>query len=616
MQIMKKIILLFAMMMAVGTVSAETVKLYATFGTPASNASYNAETNTYSWTDTSNNLMECFTFSNGELANCTTLMFAFSDNKIDNEDKPVRINLLFSDGKSVDTNSGFYTAGTKTITLSEVSLTKDEVSHTLADVTAIRFGGCVKTSGSAVVKASDMYLERSIETTTLSATFGIPANSAAYGGYYAWTGSTSNLMDCFTFSGNMGDYSKLCFTIKQLSTFEDNGETKYAPVRVGYYKGSTWTELGSGFYNDGDKEVSLSGIETPADVTKICFGGKDRSSGNVMLTNMYVEKSDETKLYATYGTPGSNATFTANTYKWTSSSSNLMDVFTFSNGELANYTTLTFTFSDLTDDASVRMGYKVSGSDTFNEFGTGFYSAGTKTVDLSGLGVNLSTVTKICFGGRSNSGSCVIKAEDVTLSNATLITGLTRQFTKDRKSTVCLPFDLTEAEATAAGKFYTLSSVDGTTLTFTEVADPAAYTPYVFVPATEYPFAFLNKSIASSVGKTCQTVVGDYTFQGVMVAGNVPQGAYGYNAENGAFSKTTSGNVDIAACRAYIKYTGSEEGSVKSLTAVFNDDATTTAIQQMQSAAVSKAMYNLAGQRVGSGYKGIAIVNGKKVLMK
>ena len=606
------------MMLAVGTVSAETVKLYATFGTPANEASYAAETFTYSNAKSYSNLMNCFTFSNGELANCSSLKFTLSSLSGN-----MRINFSYGDGASDNLNISsekygneaiFGSNGDKTITMEYVATALATVSKTLSDVKAIRFGGA-SDNGSVVIKASDMYLERTIETTTSSASFGTPANSATYGGYYAWTESTSNLMDCFTFSSNMGDYSKLCFTIKQLSTYEDNNETKYHGVRVGYYKGNTWTELGNGFYSDGDKDVSLSDIETPADVTKICFGGRD-ASGNVMLTNMYVEKSDGTKLYATYGTPGSKATFTANTYKWTSSSSNLMDVFTFSNGELANYTTLTFTFSDLSSDASVRMGYKVSGSDDFHEFGTGFYSAGEKTVDLSGLGVNLSTVTKICFGGRSNSGSCVIKAEDVTLSNATLITGLTRQFTKDRKSTVCLPFDLTEAEATAAGKFYTLSSVDGTTLKFTEVTDPDAYTPYVFVPATEYPFAFLNKSIASSVGKTCKTEVSGYTFQGVMVAGNVPSGAYGYNAEDGTFSKTTTGSVTIDACRAYI--TGPADANTAKLTALFTDSEM-TGISEVSGSKVQvsgDAMYNLQGQRVGEGHKGLVIKNGKKIFVK
>lgn len=123
--------------------------------------------------------------------------------------------------------------------------------------------------------------------------------------------------------------------------------------------------------------------------------------------------SDSNTLTATFGTPGSNASYAAPTYTWTGSTSNLMTVFEFANGELANYKTLTFTFSNLVD-GPVRMGYYVGSA--FTEFGNGFYSAGTKTVDLTTLGIDLSTVTKIAFGGRSNAGSCDIKASDVILS--------------------------------------------------------------------------------------------------------------------------------------------------------------------------------------------------------
>ena len=123
--------------------------------------------------------------------------------------------------------------------------------------------------------------------------------------------------------------------------------------------------------------------------------------------------TETTKLYATFGTPGSNASYNAPTYTWTGSTNNLMTVFEFNNGELKNYSKLVFTFSNLVD-GPVRMGYYV-GSD-FTEFGSGYYNAGTKTVDLTALGIDLSTVTKIAFGGRSNAGSCDIVASDVILS--------------------------------------------------------------------------------------------------------------------------------------------------------------------------------------------------------
>ena len=138
-----------------------TSPLYATFGTPGGNASYDANTFTYTWTGTTNNVMSCFTFSNGELAQYATLKFKFTDLS----GGSVRINLLFSDNKNVNTNSGYYSAGEKTITLSELNLTSsDNTAHTLADVTAIRFAGNSIGSGNSqettIIKASEMYLEK------------------------------------------------------------------------------------------------------------------------------------------------------------------------------------------------------------------------------------------------------------------------------------------------------------------------------------------------------------------------------------------------------------------------------------------------------------------------
>lgn len=119
-------------------------------------------------------------------------------------------------------------------------------------------------------------------------------------------------------------------------------------------------------------------------------------------------------ITATFGTPANKATYSAPTYTWTETYSNLMTCFEFSNGELAQYKTLKFTISNLTG-GTVRMGYYV-GKD-FKEFGSGYDSDGTKTVDLTALGIDLSTVTKISFGGKSGKGSVDINASDVILSN-------------------------------------------------------------------------------------------------------------------------------------------------------------------------------------------------------
>lgn len=260
----------------------------------------------------------------------------------------------------------------------------------------------------------------------LYATFGTPGSNGSYTApTYTWTAGNSNLMTVFEFSsGQLKDYKKLVFTISNLTTG--------ASVRMGYYVGSEWKEFGNGYYSGGTKEVDLTalGIDLST-VTKISFGGKSGSGGSVDIkaSDVYLEGASGSSssgsgsssgtisgggLSATFGTPGSNASYSAPTYTWTAGNNNLMTVFEFSGGQLKDYKTLSFTISNLSSGASVRMGYYVGSS--FTEFGSGYYSNGTKTVDLTALGIDLSTVTKISFGGRSGSGSVDIKAADVTLS--------------------------------------------------------------------------------------------------------------------------------------------------------------------------------------------------------
>lgn len=269
------------------------------------------------------------------------------------------------------------------------------------------------------------------EVTYSPTSFSTPGGNATYeNGVYTWTGSTNNLMTIVEFAaGELANYKTLEVTTSNMS--------EGANWRMGYVlDGGSFTQFtGSPYYSAGTKTVDLkaladSGVDL-SKVTKIQMGGNSGTgsieivpSGVVLKGNAGSGNNDNTgggdntggdgnTLTATFGTPGGNASYSAPTYTWTGSTSNLMSCFEFSNGELANYTTLTFTFSNLVD-GPVRMGYYV-GSD-FTEFGNGYYSAGTKTVDLTALGIDLSTVTKIAFGGRSNAGSCDIVASDVILS--------------------------------------------------------------------------------------------------------------------------------------------------------------------------------------------------------
>lgn len=139
----------------------------------------------------------------------------------------------------------------------------------------------------------------------------------------------------------------------------------------------------------------------------------DELSGDV--TEEALPEPEPQTLTATFGTPGSNGSYTAPTYSWTATNNNLMTCFEFANGELANYKTLSFTLSNLTSGTMVRMGYYVGSA--FTEFGNGYGSNGAKTVDLTALNIDLAAVTKISFGGRTGTGSVDILASEVVLSN-------------------------------------------------------------------------------------------------------------------------------------------------------------------------------------------------------
>ncbi|MBR1880643.1 MAG: fimbrillin family protein [Prevotella sp.] len=139
-------------------------KWYAKFETPGSNATYSAPT--YTWTGSTSNLMQIFSFTKGELVNYKKLVFTTSSLSSGGS---YRINISYGSGSNENMNitgdhyndgsSSFGSAGTKTITMSHVSTALASVSKTLSDVKAIRFGGSSSNGGSINIQASDCYLD-------------------------------------------------------------------------------------------------------------------------------------------------------------------------------------------------------------------------------------------------------------------------------------------------------------------------------------------------------------------------------------------------------------------------------------------------------------------------
>ncbi len=118
---------------------------------------------------------------------------------------------------------------------------------------------------------------------------------------------------------------------------------------------------------------------------------------------------DATKKFASYGTPASNGTWNAETrtYSWTASYSNLMTIFEFPNGELADYQSIHLTTSDYTDAYRICL---MNGSTAVATIA--FYSGGQKDINFADRtetkDVDLSKITHISFGGASGSGSIVL----------------------------------------------------------------------------------------------------------------------------------------------------------------------------------------------------------------
>lgn len=203
-------------------------------------------------------------------------------------------------------------------------------------------------------------------------------------------------------------------------------------------------------------------------------------------------------------------------------------------------------------------------------------------------------------------------ASDIVYDPIKATVAYDRTFTEGRKSTVCLPFALTEAEVTAAGTFYELTSAADGTLTFSEVSETEAYKPYVFEAKTANPnpFASLtNKTIEASADATTSYTVDGYTFQGTLAHQSLPSGVYGYNAANGVFSVTTTDAVTIDAFRGYIKSSG---GSAREIRCVFGNEITGINEVKSQKTEENDILYSPSGQRVSADYKGIVIKNGRK----
>ena len=174
-------------------------------------------------------------------------------------------------------------------------------------------------------------------------------------------------------------------------------------------------------------------------------------------------------------------------------------------------------------------------------------------------------------------------------------------------STLIIPFDAALPEGVKA---YTLAYAAGSShVTATEVSSITANQPVlVNVPAGDYTF--------TATGNVSTKTTSSYgALTGVYTSVTAPMDSYVLQNQSAglAFYKVASSDISVGAYRAYL--TASASAGAK-LSIVYGGETTgiDTLPVESGSETVDTPIYNLAGQRVSKGYKGVVIINGKKYI--
>ena len=303
---------------------------------------------------------------------------------------------------------------------------------------------------------------------------------------------------------------------------------------------------------------------------------------------MTLTASAQDKLYATFGPLPGGANASLGLYTWTATNNNLLPVFTFENGELANYTTLKFSLSKL-DGGMVRMGYYVDGN--FTEFGSGFGSSGDKTVDLTALGIDLATVTKIAFGGRTATGSVNIDPAKVYLENAD----------GDKLNAT---FGSLPGGANATYYDYTWTATTNNLWPLFEFANGELAN-----------YATLKFTLSDKTADSGMLRIG-YYINGTFEQFTNPDGNKGFGSNGEKTIDLTTQGIDLSQVTK-IAFGGSSGTGSVNIRNIYVEKSNTDGISSVKTTANNDNIYyNMSGQRVAQPTKGLYIVNGKKVVLK
>ena len=256
------------------------------------------------------------------------------------------------------------------------------------------------------------------------------------------------------------------------------------------------------------------------------------------------------------------------------------------------------------------------------------YNFATPQNEITFVVTGYQLLLKISLTAPASDGTLLLKeaATDYTPVAATGVdVTLTRTLQANKWNALCLPFDVTPAMFSSATNgattnLETLKGVNNGIFTFAEVTEVAAGTPFIAKPTSNIVNPTFSDVEIKAVSPGSTTKDG-YKFQGTYTKVTLdPAVNLFISMSQQKMVKPTGSNI-LQGLRAYFTIPEGEGARVGLDFNAFIEEITTD-INQLNMEHLplysddNTPLYNLSGQRVSKSYKGIVIVNGKKVLRK
>ena len=190
-----------------------------------------------------------------------------------------------------------------------------------------------------------------------------------------------------------------------------------------------------------------------------------------------------------------------------------------------------------------------------------------------------------------------------------------RALVKDKWNAVCLPFAVTAADFEPAGvTLQTFKGVKGNTFLFSNATSVKAGQPFIVKPTEDIKTLTLIKDIEATSPNSESDKYDGYSFEGTYTRKLLrPDDNLFISLATQQVVPPTGSNL-LKGLRAYFIIPATASGKEFSI----STDGVTDRINTIETGAPdpAKPMYNLSGQRVKSGYRGIIVQNGRKYIGK